>query len=73
MSAAISVPPMLGWNNWDTEELIEKCELTTEKAFVIFSACGSFFVPLAVMIVVYLKIFMSARQRIRTNRGKFKT
>jgi len=70
LSAAISIPPMLGWNNWDTEELIEKCELTTEKAFVIFSACGSFFVPLAVMIVVYLKIFMSARQRIRTNRGR---
>ncbi|KAE9554680.1 hypothetical protein FO519_002090 [Halicephalobus sp. NKZ332] len=70
LSAAISIPPMLGWNDWDSEELIEKCELTTEKAFVVFSACGSFFVPLAVMIVVYLKIFISARQRIRTNRGR---
>uniref|UniRef100_A0AC34RIY3 G-protein coupled receptors family 1 profile domain-containing protein n=1 Tax=Panagrolaimus sp. JU765 TaxID=591449 RepID=A0AC34RIY3_9BILA len=70
LSAVISVPPMLGWNDWTSDELVENCELTTEKAFVIFSASGSFFVPLAVMIIVYLKIFISARQRIRTNRGR---
>ncbi|PIO65529.1 hypothetical protein TELCIR_12794, partial [Teladorsagia circumcincta] len=39
-------------------------------AFVVFSASGSFFLPLLVMVVVYVKIFISARQRIRTNRGR---
>uniref|UniRef100_A0A0N5A458 G_PROTEIN_RECEP_F1_2 domain-containing protein n=1 Tax=Parastrongyloides trichosuri TaxID=131310 RepID=A0A0N5A458_PARTI len=69
-SVIISVPPIIGWNDWSKTELIENCELNTEKAFVVFSASGSFFVPLIVMIIVYLKIFLSARQRIRTNRGR---
>uniref|UniRef100_A0A0K0FDG2 Tyramine/octopamine receptor (inferred by orthology to a D. melanogaster protein) n=1 Tax=Strongyloides venezuelensis TaxID=75913 RepID=A0A0K0FDG2_STRVS len=69
-SVIISVPPIIGWNDWSKSELVDYCELTTEKAFVVFSASGSFFVPLIVMIIVYLKIFLSARQRIRTNRGR---
>lgn len=64
-SGLISVPPLLGWNDWSSEKLATHCELTTEKAFVVYSASGSFFVPLLVMLVVYLKIFMSARKRIR--------
>lgn len=67
----ISVPPIIGWNDWSSQKLMEHCELTTEKAFVVYSASGSFFVPLALMVVVYLKIFISARQRIRKNRGIF--
>uniref|UniRef100_A0AC35G4K6 G-protein coupled receptors family 1 profile domain-containing protein n=1 Tax=Panagrolaimus sp. PS1159 TaxID=55785 RepID=A0AC35G4K6_9BILA len=70
VSAIISVPPIFGWNDWSSQKLKDHCELSTEKAFVVFSAAGSFFVPLAVMIVVYVKIFISARQRIRTNRGR---
>ncbi|CAD5215784.1 unnamed protein product [Bursaphelenchus okinawaensis] len=70
VSGIISIPPMLGWNDWSSQELKDHCELSSEKAFVVFSASGSFFVPLAVMVVVYLKIFVSARQRIRTNRGR---
>uniref|UniRef100_A0A915AVN5 G-protein coupled receptors family 1 profile domain-containing protein n=1 Tax=Parascaris univalens TaxID=6257 RepID=A0A915AVN5_PARUN len=69
-SVCISVPPIIGWNDWSGENLKTHCELTTEKAFVIYSASGSFFVPLCLMIIVYLKIFLSARQRIRTNRGR---
>ncbi|CAD5221745.1 unnamed protein product [Bursaphelenchus xylophilus] len=69
-SGIISVPPMFGWNDWSSQKLKDHCELSSEKAFVVFSASGSFFLPLAVMVIVYLKIFMSARQRIRTNRGR---
>ncbi|CEF71205.1 Tyramine/octopamine receptor [Strongyloides ratti] len=69
-SVIISVPPIIGWNDWTKSELVDYCELNTEKAFVVFSASGSFFVPLIVMIIVYFKIFLSARQRIRTNRGR---
>lgn len=65
----ISVPPIIGWNDWSSQKLMDHCELTTEKAFIVYSASGSFFVPLALMVVVYLKIFISARQRIRNNRG----
>ena len=69
MSVVISVPPLIGWNDWTSQTLVDHCELTTEKAFVVYSACGSFFFPLAVMVVVYVKIFLNARQRIRKNRG----
>lgn len=48
-----------------TQQLRDQCELTTEKAFVVYSASGSFFVPLLIMMIVYLKIFMAARRRIR--------
>ncbi|KAL3982985.1 7 transmembrane receptor (rhodopsin family) protein [Acanthocheilonema viteae] len=66
-SACISVPPIIGWNDWSSESLKTHCELTTEKAFVVYSASGSFFVPLVVMVIVYVKIFLAARQRIRKN------
>nr|CAD2201219.1 unnamed protein product [Meloidogyne enterolobii] len=70
LSVVISVPPLIGWNDWTSQTLVDHCELTTEKAFVVYSACGSFFFPLAVMVVVYVKIFLNARQRIRKNRGR---
>uniref|UniRef100_A0A183BXF3 G_PROTEIN_RECEP_F1_2 domain-containing protein n=1 Tax=Globodera pallida TaxID=36090 RepID=A0A183BXF3_GLOPA len=31
---------------------------------------GSFFLPLLVMVIVYVKIFLNARKRIRKNRGR---
>ncbi|KJH44734.1 hypothetical protein DICVIV_09225 [Dictyocaulus viviparus] len=70
MSAIISVPPLIGWNDWSSQKLRDHCELSSERAFVVFSASGSFFLPLLVMVVVYVKIFLSARQRIRTNRDR---
>lgn len=63
------MPPIIGWNDWSSQKLMDHCELTTEKAFVIYSASGSFFVPLAIMIVIYLKIFIFARHQIRKNQG----
>ncbi|KAK6765671.1 hypothetical protein RB195_025529 [Necator americanus] len=70
LSVIISVPPLIGWNDWSSQKLRDHCELSSERAFVVFSASGSFFLPLLVMVVVYVKIFLSARQRIRTNRGR---
>lgn len=70
LSVIISVPPLIGWNDWSSQRLRDHCELSSERAFVVFSASGSFFLPLLVMVVVYVKIFLSARQRIRTNRGR---
>uniref|UniRef100_A0A914GRY7 G-protein coupled receptors family 1 profile domain-containing protein n=1 Tax=Globodera rostochiensis TaxID=31243 RepID=A0A914GRY7_GLORO len=69
-SAVISVPPLIGWNDWTSQQLVDHCELTSEKAFVVFSASGSFFLPLLVMVIVYVKIFLNARKRIRKNRGR---
>lgn len=68
LSLLISVPPLIGWNDWSKEHLKTTCELTTHREFVVFSACGSFFIPLFVMATVYAKIFLAARQRLRSKR-----
>uniref|UniRef100_A0A915J640 G-protein coupled receptors family 1 profile domain-containing protein n=1 Tax=Romanomermis culicivorax TaxID=13658 RepID=A0A915J640_ROMCU len=66
LSALISVPPSIGWNDWSAEHLAYTCELTQDKAFVVYSSCGSFYIPLIVMTTVYAKIFLAARKRLRS-------
>jgi len=68
-SILISVPPSIGWNDWTTEGLAQTCELTQNRGFVVFSAAGSFYIPLVVMTVVYAKIFVAARKRLRKRGG----
>ncbi|GIY56712.1 hypothetical protein CEXT_547451 [Caerostris extrusa] len=66
ISTLISVPPLIGWNDWPEVFTSETpCKLTEEKGYVIYSASGSFFIPLIIMTVVYIKIFQTARNRIR--------
>uniref|UniRef100_A0A061QLL1 Putative octopamine receptor n=1 Tax=Cupiennius salei TaxID=6928 RepID=A0A061QLL1_CUPSA len=66
VSLLISAPPLIGWNDWP-EEFTEDtpCMLTEEKGYVIYSASGSFYIPLFIMAVVYIKIFETAKHRIR--------
>lgn len=66
ISALISIPPLLGWNDWPdhfTEET--PCVLTSEKGYLIYSSSGSFFIPLIIMTTVYVKIFLATRKRLR--------
>lgn len=67
LSAVISVPPLLGWTEsgslYDKETKI--CHLTDELGFVVYSASGSFFIPLGILSFVYLKIFLATRERLR--------
>lgn len=66
LSALISIPPLLGWNDWP-EDFTEDtpCTLNQEKGYLIYSSSGSFFIPLIIMTVVYVKIFMATRRRLR--------
>ena len=41
------------------------CALTEEIGYVLYSALGSFFIPLALIIFVYIKIWQNMRNRIR--------
>lgn len=66
ISTLISVPPILGWNDWPEEFTDDTpCKLTEAKGYVIYSASGSFYIPLIIMTVVYIRIFQTARNRIR--------
>lgn len=66
LSAIISIPPLIGWNDWP-EEFNEEtpCKLSEEKSYVIYSSMGSFYIPLFIMTVVYFKIFQATRRRLK--------
>ena len=66
LSGAISSPPLAGWNDWPEElEPGTPCQLTRRQGYVIYSALGSFFIPLLLMSLVYLEIFLATRRRLR--------
>ncbi|XP_073831532.1 tyramine receptor II isoform X2 [Musca autumnalis] len=67
-SLSITCPPYLGW--YEPGRRVDGntvCRYNQNKGYVVFSAMGSFFIPLAVMLYVYLRIgyvLTSRRQRI---------
>ncbi|XP_050707120.1 probable G-protein coupled receptor No18 [Eriocheir sinensis] len=66
ISVIICLPPLFGWNDWpETFTLETPCVLTQEKGFVIYSSLGSFYCPLLIMTLVYVKIFTATRRRLR--------
>jgi len=69
VSVVISAPPLLGWNNSGGRNLYDigsrSCELTNNRGFVIYSALGSFYIPLLIMAFIYANIFLATRKRLR--------
>ena len=66
LSAIISIPPLIGWNDWPEEFNDETpCKLSEEKSYLIYSSSGSFYIPLLIMTVVYFKIFKATRRRLK--------
>lgn len=66
LSLVISSPPLLGWNDWPDEFTMDTpCQLTSEPGYVIYSSLGSFFIPLIIMTIVYIKIYLAAKRRLR--------
>ncbi|KAH7952921.1 hypothetical protein HPB49_002621 [Dermacentor silvarum] len=66
ISALISVPPLIGWNDWPEQfDETSPCQLTEERGYVLYSATGSFFAPLLIMTIVYFKIYLATRRRLR--------
>jgi len=66
ISAIISIPPLIGWNDWPQNYKSDTpCKLSERQGYVIYSSSGSFFVPLVIMTVVYYKIFKATRKRLK--------
>ncbi|XP_041755419.2 alpha-1A adrenergic receptor-like [Coregonus clupeaformis] len=64
LSAAISVGPLFGWKEPDPEDETE-CRITEEPGYAIFSALGSFYVPLAVILAMYCRVYVVAKRKTR--------
>lgn len=68
ISGVICLPPLIGWNDWPNDfhfTDIFRCTLNSQRGYIIYSSCGSFFIPLIVMTTVYLKIFVATKRRFR--------
>lgn len=67
LSLVISSPPLVGWNDWpdvfDSQQ--HPCTLNSNPGYRVYSALGSFFIPLIIMSIVYIEIFIATRRRLR--------
>ncbi|CAF1423133.1 unnamed protein product [Rotaria sordida] len=68
LSGTISIPPiiatMLGSSELQNFNELQ-CELSNNKAYVIYSACGSFYIPAFIMTIVYAHVFIATRKRFQ--------
>jgi 5-hydroxytryptamine receptor 1 len=69
----VSLAPQFGWKDpgyLDRINLQQKCLVSQDLAYQIFATCSTFYLPLLVILVLYWKIFQTARKRIRRRVGK---
>uniref|UniRef100_A0A672I0U0 Alpha-1A adrenergic receptor n=1 Tax=Salarias fasciatus TaxID=181472 RepID=A0A672I0U0_SALFA len=68
VSAAISVGPLFGWKEPDPEDETV-CRITEEPGYALFSALGSFYIPLAIILSMYCRVYMVAKKGTKTLRA----
>lgn len=61
LSCLISIPPVLLLGNEHGTALEPKCEVSQNMGYQLYATLAAFYIPLVVMIYVYLKIFHAAK------------
>ncbi|XP_066996147.2 5-hydroxytryptamine receptor-like [Anabrus simplex] len=72
----VSLAPQFGWKDpeyLDRINLQQRCLVSQDIAYQIFATCSTFYVPLLVILVLYWKIFQTARKRIHRRRQQRNT
>lgn len=72
----VSLAPQFGWKDPDYLDRItlqQRCLVSQDVSYQIFATCSTFYVPLLVILVLYWKIFQTARKRIRRTAKTKKT
>ncbi|TRY95929.1 hypothetical protein DNTS_017259 [Danionella cerebrum] len=64
LSAAISVGPLFGWREPMPDD-DSVCRVNEDPGYAIFSAACSFYVPLAVILAMYCRVYVVARHKTR--------
>lgn len=67
-SAFISFPAIAYWRWIKTEYIPNKCEFTDDVYYLVFSSLVSFYVPLTLMIIVYIRIYRAATKQVNAIR-----
>ena len=57
---SVDATTTIGPYNADSAAPLPVCMLTSEPGYIIYSACGSFWIPMLVMVFFYLKIYRTA-------------
>lgn len=70
LSALISLAPLLfGWGEaYDAR--LQRCQVSQEPSYAVFSTCGAFYLPLGVVLFVYWKIYKAAKLRFGRRRRR---
>lgn len=71
ISIVISIPPLFGWKNPEhSPALTGQCMISQDVGYAVFATVGSFYLPLIIMLGIYIKIFRAVRFRIRKKHFK---
>ncbi|XP_051955529.1 alpha-1A adrenergic receptor-like [Xyrauchen texanus] len=60
----ISIGPLLGWKEPPSED-DTVCLITEEPFYALFSSLGSFYIPLAVILAMYCRVYVVAKRTTR--------
>jgi len=68
MSIVVALAPLFGWKDAAWEERVNQgdCIVSQELSYQIFATSATFFLPLVLILLLYWKIFLTARLRLRT-------
>lgn len=72
LSIVISVGPLFGWKEPAPEDE-SICKITEEPGYAIFSAVGSFYLPLAIILAMYCRVYVVAYRESQGLREGHKT
>ncbi|XP_035888601.1 alpha-1A adrenergic receptor isoform X3 [Phyllostomus discolor] len=72
LSLVISIGPLFGWRQPAPEDETI-CQITEEPGYVLFSALGSFYMPLAIILVMYCRVYVVAKRESRGLKSGLKT
>ncbi|XP_035497012.1 adrenoceptor alpha 1Aa [Scophthalmus maximus] len=72
LSVIISIGPLFGWKEPAPED-DSICKITEEPGYAIFSAVGSFYLPLAIILAMYCQVYVVARRESQGLREGQKT
>uniref|UniRef100_A0A3P9JP07 Alpha-1A adrenergic receptor n=1 Tax=Oryzias latipes TaxID=8090 RepID=A0A3P9JP07_ORYLA len=64
LSIIISIGPLFGWKEPAPEDETV-CKITEEPGYAIFSAVGSFYLPLAIILAMYCRVYVVAQKESR--------
>jgi len=67
VSIVVSLAPLFGWKDQNWSERVEDgaCMVSQEISYQIFATSATFFVPLILILLLYWRIFLTARTRLR--------